>query len=206
MTIQSRFRRRWMSWWPVEQNWAFRCGVSRRRQGGRYGGRGGPASRRDRPSQPGTVFYNFPLARGRCRPWSTRRWTGAFGYDTPVVELWPEFGAHGKEGVTVATYLTHTAGCRHSPSSPTTSDISTWDTMIRALEDAEFWWEPGTKTAITLTPSDICAGEIVRRSTGRRSPRCFRKGSLRRWDSLTSSSLGCRGQARVFGDAGRCAE
>src|SRR4028119_744743 len=23
---------------------------------------------------------------------------GLFGYDTPVVELWPEFGAHGKEG------------------------------------------------------------------------------------------------------------
>jgi CubicO group peptidase (beta-lactamase class C family) len=45
---------------------------------------------------------------------------GAFGYDTPVVELWPEFGAHGKEGVTVRHVLTHTAGL---PGIPLAHDI-----------------------------------------------------------------------------------
>ena len=53
---------------------------------------------------------------------------GAFGYDTPVVELWPEFGAHGKESVTVRHVLTHTAGLPGIPLESTTSDISTWDT------------------------------------------------------------------------------
>ena len=47
---------------------------------------------------------------------------GAFGYDTPVVELWPEFGAHGKEGVTVRHVLTHTAGL---PGIPLSSTIPT---------------------------------------------------------------------------------
>lgn len=92
---------------------------------------------------------------------------GAFGYDTPVVELWPEFGAHGKESVTVRHVLTHTAGLPGIPLESTTSDISTWDTMIRALENAELWWEPGTKIGYHAYTFGYLAGEIVRRSTGR---------------------------------------
>ena len=91
---------------------------------------------------------------------------GAFGYDTPVVELWPEFGAHGKEGVTVRHVLTHTAGVPGIPLTSTISDVSTWQTMTRALEDAELWWEPGTKTGYHAYTFGYLAGEIVRRSTG----------------------------------------
>src|SRR5262245_50948122 len=35
---------------------------------------------------------------------------GCFTYDTPIVALWPEFGAHGKEQATVRHVLTHTVG------------------------------------------------------------------------------------------------
>jgi CubicO group peptidase (beta-lactamase class C family) len=35
---------------------------------------------------------------------------GVFGYDTPIVELWPEFGAHGKESAAVRHALTHSVG------------------------------------------------------------------------------------------------
>ena len=38
--------------------------------------------------------------------------------------------------------------------------------MTRALEDAELWWEPGTKTGYHAYAADIWPAEIVRRSTG----------------------------------------
>jgi CubicO group peptidase (beta-lactamase class C family) len=53
------------------------------------------------PVTPGTVFYNFSIGKGAMSTLVHQEVDrGAFGYDTPVVELWPEFGAHGKEGVT----------------------------------------------------------------------------------------------------------
>ena len=39
--------------------------------------------------------------------------------------------------------------------------------MIRALENAELWWEPGTKIGYHAYTFGYLAGEIVRRSTGR---------------------------------------
>ncbi|NUO90699.1 MAG: beta-lactamase family protein, partial [Dermatophilaceae bacterium] len=41
--------------------------------------------------------------------------TGAVGYDTPVVELWPEFGAHGKATATLRHVLTHSVGVPGMP-------------------------------------------------------------------------------------------
>lgn len=115
-----------------------------------------------------TVFYNFSLGKGAMSTLVHQEVDrGAFRYDTPVVELWPEFGAHGKEVVTVRHVLTHTAGLPGIPLESTTSDISTWDTMIRALENAELWWEPGTKIGYHAYTFGYLAGEIVRRSTGR---------------------------------------
>src|SRR6056297_1937329 len=32
------------------------------------------------------------------------------GYETPVADIWPEFGAHGKAGVTIAEMVSHQAG------------------------------------------------------------------------------------------------
>jgi CubicO group peptidase (beta-lactamase class C family) len=119
------------------------------------------------PVTPGTVFYNFYIGMGAMSTLVHQEVDrGAFGYDTPVVELWPEFGAHGKEGVTVGHVLTHTAGVPGIPLSSTLSDLCTWETMTRALEDAELWWEPGTKTGYHAYTFGYLSGEIVRRSTG----------------------------------------
>jgi CubicO group peptidase (beta-lactamase class C family) len=62
--------------------------------------------------------------------------------------------------------LTHTAGVPGIPLSSTLSDLCTWETMTRALEDAELWWEPGTKTGYHAYTFGYLSGEIVRRSTG----------------------------------------
>src|SRR5206468_5723067 len=49
-----------------------------------------------RPVTPETVFYNFSIVKGAASTIAhILAERGLFGYDTPVVELWPEFGAHG---------------------------------------------------------------------------------------------------------------
>src|SRR4030095_14339972 len=102
----------------------------------------GVAAPNGSPVTAGTVFYNFSVGKGAMSTLVHQEVDrGAFRYDTPVVELWPEFGVHGKEGVTVRHVLTHTAGLPGIPLESTTSDISTWDTMIRALEHGDASWE-----------------------------------------------------------------
>src|SRR4029450_6639524 len=66
---------------------------------------------------------------------------GRFTYDTPVAELWPEFGAHGKQAVTMRQVLNHTAGVPGIPLDTTVEDLCDWDRMCAAIADAELWWE-----------------------------------------------------------------
>ena len=92
---------------------------------------------------------------------------GVFGYDTPIVELWPEFGAHGKENATVRHALTHTVGVPGIPADTTPEDLCDWDKMCAAIAAAEPWWEPGTKVAYHAYPFGYIVGEVVRRATGK---------------------------------------
>ena len=87
--------------------------------------------------------------------------------DTSVVEVWPEFGKHGKDVVTVRQVLDHTAGVPGLPVGVTVDDVCSWPTMVAALEDAEPWWEPGTEVGYHAYTFGYLSGEIVRRVTGR---------------------------------------
>jgi CubicO group peptidase (beta-lactamase class C family) len=92
---------------------------------------------------------------------------GLFGYDTPVVELWPEFGAHGKQAATIRHALTHTVGVPGVPADTTPEDLCDWQKMCAAIADAEPWWEPGTKFGYHAMTYGYIIGEIVRRATGK---------------------------------------
>jgi len=121
-----------------------------------------------RPVASDTPFYAYSVGKGATSAVAhvlVER--GLFGYDTPVVELWPEFGAHGKEGATVRHVLTHTVGVPGIPADTTPEDLCDWDRMCAAIADSEPWWEPGTKTAYHAYPFGYIVGEIVRRATGR---------------------------------------
>jgi len=92
---------------------------------------------------------------------------GSFGYDTTVAKLWPEFGARGKQGVTVRHVLNHTAGVPGIPLDTTIEDLCDWDKMCAAIAGAELWWEPGTKIGYHAYTFGYIAGEIIRRVTGK---------------------------------------
>jgi CubicO group peptidase (beta-lactamase class C family) len=118
--------------------------------------------------EPDTPFYSYSVGKGATSTVAhvlVER--GFFGYDTPVVELWPEFGAHGKEAATVRHVLTHTVGVPGIPADTTPEDLCDWDRMCAVIADAEPWWEPGTKVAYHAYPFGYIVGEIVRRTTGK---------------------------------------
>jgi CubicO group peptidase (beta-lactamase class C family) len=116
----------------------------------------------------GTPVYCFSVVKGAASTIAhmlVER--GLFGYDTPVVEVWPEFGAHGKERVTVRHVLSHTAGVPGIPLTTTIEDLCDWDKMCAAIADQELWWEPGTKIGYHAYTFGYIVGEIVRRATGK---------------------------------------
>src|SRR5215207_4331324 len=129
-----------------------------------------------RPVTPDTPFYCYSVGKGATSTVAhvlVER--GLFGYDTPIVDLWPEFGALGKEAATVRHALTHTVGVPGIPDDTTPEDLCDWDKMCAAIADAEPWWEPGTKVAYHAYPFGYIVGEIVRRTTGKPISRVLRE-------------------------------
>ncbi|MBZ2194595.1 beta-lactamase family protein [Ruania sp. N2-46] len=61
--------------------------------------------------------------------------TGAVDYDTPVVDLWPEFGAHGKGTTTLRHVLTHSAGVPAMPRDIGPTDLPDWPRVCTAIAD-----------------------------------------------------------------------
>src|SRR5215211_351688 len=121
-----------------------------------------------RPVTSDTLFYAYSVGKGATATVAhvlVER--GLFDYDTPIVELWPEFGAHGKETATVEHVLTHSVGVPGIPADTTPEDLCDWQKMCAAIANAEPWWEPGAKTGYHAYPFGYIVGEIVRRSTGK---------------------------------------
>src|SRR5437899_4718521 len=129
-----------------------------------------------RPVTPDTPFYSYSVGKGAT---STiihiLAQRGLFEYDTPVVALWPEFGAHGKQSVTVRHVLNHTAGVPGIPLDTTIEDLCNWDKMCAAIAEEELWWEPGTNVGYHAYTFGYIAGEIVRRTTGKKISQVLRE-------------------------------
>src|ERR1700682_3178324 len=89
-----------------------------------------------------TPFYCFSVMKaGASTVAHMLAERGLFTYDTPVVDLWPEFGAHSKEKVTVRHVLNHSAGVPGLPL--------------------------GTKIGCHAYSFGYIVGEIIRRATGK---------------------------------------
>jgi CubicO group peptidase (beta-lactamase class C family) len=129
-----------------------------------------------RPVTPDTPFYAYSVGKGATATVAhvlVER--GAFDYDTKIVELWPEFGARGKETATVRHALTHTVGVPGIPADSTPEDLCDWDKMCAVIADSEPWWEPRTKSAYHAYTFGYIIGEIVRRATGKPISRVLRE-------------------------------
>ncbi|MEV4282630.1 serine hydrolase domain-containing protein [Actinoplanes xinjiangensis] len=92
---------------------------------------------------------------------------GHLDYDSPVTDLWPEFGAHGKGTVTLRHVLTHTTGLPAMPRDITPRRLPDWSRVCDALAAAEPLWRPGTAMGYHSYTFGYLVGELARRATGR---------------------------------------
>jgi CubicO group peptidase (beta-lactamase class C family) len=88
---------------------------------------------------------------------------GLLDYDAPVVDCWPEFGAAGKERITVAQLLSHQAGLPVIDGALTLDEVFDWDHMAARLAAQAPIWEPGTAHGYHAVTFGWLAGELVRR-------------------------------------------
>ena len=91
---------------------------------------------------------------------------GVLSYDTLVASVWPEFGAHGKEGTTVRHVLTHSAGVPGVPTDLTLERFCDWDSMCSVIASLEPWWVPGSRVGYHAVTFGFILGEVVRRVCG----------------------------------------
>ena len=92
---------------------------------------------------------------------------GRLTLDTPVVSVWPEFGAHGKENVTVGQVLAHRAGFPITPPALKWYQFADMDAASKAVADAELSFAPGSAIQYHSLTFGWALGEIVRRVDGR---------------------------------------
>ncbi|MFF3981289.1 serine hydrolase domain-containing protein [Streptomyces sp. NPDC001828] len=93
--------------------------------------------------------------------------SGAVGYDTPIVDVWPEFGTHDKASATLRHVLTHSVGVPAMPRAIGPADLADWPRVCAAIADAEPLWPPGTRTGYHSFTYGFLVGEVARRVTGK---------------------------------------
>lgn len=91
---------------------------------------------------------------------------GLVELDAPVAKYWEEFGAAGKDRVTVREALAHRAGvpCLDDPIS--LADVLTWDPVAEKVAAKTPEWEPGTDHGYHALTHGWLVGELIRRVTG----------------------------------------
>jgi CubicO group peptidase (beta-lactamase class C family) len=120
------------------------------------------------PVTSATPFFSYSIGKGvAATVVHVLAERGVIDYDTPIVELWPEFGAHGKEKATIRHALSQSVGVPGLPAGLTVEDLCDWDKMCAIIADAEPWWEPGTKIGYHAVTYGYIVGEIVRRAAGK---------------------------------------
>jgi CubicO group peptidase (beta-lactamase class C family) len=97
---------------------------------------------------------------------------GVLNYEMPLVEVWPEFGAHGKKAVTVRHVLCHTAGVPGLPPGTTAEQLCDWEQMCAVIAAASCSGSRAPGSATTSTPSGSWSARRCGGSLGARSRRC----------------------------------
>lgn len=92
---------------------------------------------------------------------------GKLELDVPVTRLWPEFGAAGKQHITLRQLLSHRAGLPAIRQPLPPEALYDWDTMTAALAAEQPWWTPGEAHGYAPITYGWLIGEPIRRATGR---------------------------------------
>ncbi|MBV1885924.1 MAG: beta-lactamase family protein [Parvibaculaceae bacterium] len=106
---------------------------------------------------------------------------GQMSYDDKVAKYWPEFGAHGKDQLTIGQVLSHQAGLSTLREPISTEDLYDSEGLAARMAAAEPLWEPGTRSGYHAITFAYPAAELVRRITGKTLGQFFREEIAEPW-------------------------
>jgi len=129
---------------------------------------GWTTSARRTPWRPDTLVNFFSVGKGMMSVLAARlAGTGLLDTDAPVARYWPEFGAAGKESVTVRQLLSHQAGVPAVRRRLPPGAMLDWAVMTGAIAEQVPWWQPGTAHGYHVNTFGFAVGEVLRRASGR---------------------------------------
>jgi CubicO group peptidase (beta-lactamase class C family) len=91
---------------------------------------------------------------------------GLLDYDALMTHYWPEFGAQGKDQLTVAQVLSHLGGVCGVDERLDVADLYDWDKMTALLAAQKPLWTLGSEAGYHAVTWGYLPGELVRRITG----------------------------------------
>src|SRR3954452_20370506 len=111
------------------------------------------------------VFSTTKGATAICANMLVER--GQLDLDAPVVEYWPEFGAHKKNHIPVRWLLCHKPGLFAVDGTVALEEALDWERICARLAAQAPLWEPGTAHGYHAVTYGFLVGEAVRRISGR---------------------------------------
>lgn len=99
---------------------------------------------------------------------------GLLDLDAPITDLWPEFGAGGKETALVSMALSHSAGVPHFRAKLEPGCLNDYQAMVDVVAAEEAYWSPGSRVGYQAMTMAWTVGELVHRAAGKRFGAFFR--------------------------------
>ncbi len=99
---------------------------------------------------------------------------GKLDLNALVTDYWPDFGQQGKETITVAMMLNHSAGLAAFREPLPDGAMLDFDVMAARIAQEAPWWEPGTRNGYHMSTFGWTVGELVRRVSGMSLGKYFR--------------------------------
>ena len=87
---------------------------------------------------------------------------GRFSFEDPVAKHWPEFGAKGKQSITIAHIMSHSAGIPDGPPIPP-DKMGDRKAIAAAVEAMEPIWKPGSANGYHAATFGWVLDELVYR-------------------------------------------
>ncbi|AJC53218.1 serine hydrolase domain-containing protein [Streptomyces sp. 769] len=108
---------------------------------------------------------------------------GVLDLDREVASYWPEFGAEGKDRLTLRELLAHRSGVVGVDGGFSTAELADDRLMAERLAGQRPFWEPGTAYGYHAFVIGALTGEVVRRVTGRSIQEIYEERTCSAWAS-----------------------
>ena len=120
-----------------------------------------------RPWQEDTISVVFSVTKGVTAICALQLADyGLLDLDAPVADYWPEFGAAGKDTVTIRQLLSHQAGLPAFARAVRVPELADWERVVAVLAAQTPEWAPGTRHGYHALTWGWLVGEVIRRVSG----------------------------------------